>query len=368
MSKLQAELDRLEGKMETQMDTKFQEFRNGVQALLEQYLGQPKPGPTMVGIEDKGNGVLGAPPGFPPKEKRGGSNLADGTSIHLGATSHVVRKSEKISRRLECPSFDGSDFRGWLTKLEQYFEAEGTPEEEKVRVVMLHLEGRALDWHHFYSRRNGGLHMLAWPAYLESLQNRFGFGQFGNPMKALVNLKQLGTVEQFQDSFVELLNQLHLPESYALSIFLSNLKSEIGHYLDLFEPSTLVEAFQLARKIEILLLGTAKKSSFSLQNSSRPFSMVAGYSSIPTRANSVQQSGSNTSVCKPTSRSISPALMAERKQKGLCFWCGAKYQPGHKCVKSQLYPLLMEPFSDNETEEFQECSDRLEEYSGGGTT
>ena len=25
--------------------------------------------------------------------------------------------------RLECPSFDGSDFSGWLMKAEQYFEA-----------------------------------------------------------------------------------------------------------------------------------------------------------------------------------------------------------------------------------------------------
>ncbi|KAH1129608.1 hypothetical protein J1N35_000986 [Gossypium stocksii] len=67
--------------------------------------------------------------------------------------------------------------------------------------------------------------------------------QFGNLMKELVNLKQQGTVEHYQDMFVGLLNQLHLPEPYVLSIFLSNLKANIGHYLDLFEPSTLVEAF-----------------------------------------------------------------------------------------------------------------------------
>lgn len=63
-------------------------------------------------------------------------------------------------------------------------------------------------------------------------------------MKDLVNLKQQGTVEQYQDSFVSLLNQLHLPKPYAIS----NLNTEIDHYLELFEPSTLMEAFQLARK------------------------------------------------------------------------------------------------------------------------
>lgn len=58
VSKLQAELGRLEVKMETQMDTKFQEFRNEIrtdlQALLEQYLGQLKLGPTVSVNEKKG--------------------------------------------------------------------------------------------------------------------------------------------------------------------------------------------------------------------------------------------------------------------------------------------------------------------------
>lgn len=53
--------------------------------------------------------------------------------------------------------------------------------------------------------------------------------------------------------------------------------------------------------------------------------------------------------------------MAERKQKGLCFWCGAKYQAGHKCVRFQLYQVLLDPLSNSEAEEFQECSDKLDE-------
>ncbi|TYJ23762.1 hypothetical protein E1A91_A08G214900v1 [Gossypium mustelinum] len=59
-------------------------------------------------------------------------------------------------------------------------------------MVMLNLEGRALKWHQLYSQCNGGLQMLSWPAYMKSLQDHFGFGQFGNPMKELVNLKQQG--------------------------------------------------------------------------------------------------------------------------------------------------------------------------------
>lgn len=119
--------------------------------------------------------------------------------------------------------------------------------------MLLNSEGRALEWHHFYSQMNGGLTMLTWPTYIKRLQDRFGCGPFGDPMREMVNLKQQGTVEQFQDLFVGLLNQLHLPESYALSIFIGNLKAEIRHYLDLFTPATLTETFQLARKIKVLV-------------------------------------------------------------------------------------------------------------------
>ncbi|KAG4188940.1 hypothetical protein ERO13_A08G195550v2 [Gossypium hirsutum] len=115
----------------------------------------------------------------------------EASSAHQRNQSHMGGASAKTSR-LECPRFDGSNFRGWWTKLEQYLEAEGTPESNKIRMVMLNLEGRALKWHQLYSQCNGGLQMLSWPAYMKSLQDHFGFGQFGNPMKELVNLKQQG--------------------------------------------------------------------------------------------------------------------------------------------------------------------------------
>ncbi|KAK5802420.1 hypothetical protein PVK06_030011 [Gossypium arboreum] len=203
-------------------------------------------------------------------------NLVDMGSVNLRNHSPVTGVSDKASR-LECPKFDGSDFRGWWTKLEQYFEAEAIPEASK---------------------------------------DRFGFGQFDNPMKELVNLKQQGTVEQFQDMFVDLLNHLHLLESYALSIFLSNLKPEISHYLDLFERSTLMEAFQLVRKIELFLFGLTRKSSTPLHNSPRTLlspSAMSGYSPSSTRMGPVSQSLSNALVSKSGTRPIPLAVLVEHK-------------------------------------------------------
>ncbi|KAK5771740.1 hypothetical protein PVK06_047982 [Gossypium arboreum] len=63
-------------------------------------------------------------------------------------------------------------------QLEYYFVAEEVLVNARVRVVMLHLEGRALDWHHFYAQRQAGFHMLEWESYAQSLKNRFGSQTF----------------------------------------------------------------------------------------------------------------------------------------------------------------------------------------------
>lgn len=51
--------------------------------------------------------------------------------------------------------------------------------------------------------------------------------------------------------------------------------------------------------------------------------------------------------------------MNERKHKGLCFWCGAKYHVGHKCVKGHLYQVLLDAQYDGEADECQECTEEL---------
>lgn len=99
----------------------------------------------------------------------------------------------------------------------------------RVQTVMLHLVGRALDWPHFYTQRQRGFHMLVWETYGQSFWERFALSYFQDPMSNLVSLKQQGSMDQYHDTFISLLNQLQLPESYALSILPAT--SEIGKHL-----------------------------------------------------------------------------------------------------------------------------------------
>lgn len=64
--------------------------------------------------------------------------------------------------------------------------------------------------------------------YANGLRENFGSVSFLDPMNELVTLNQQGPVNQFHNRFVSLLNQLSLPETYALSIFTSNLKHEVS--------------------------------------------------------------------------------------------------------------------------------------------
>ena len=62
------------------------------------------------------------------------------------ASGEMVRLNTKRSK-LDCLKLEGYDFLGWKLKVEQYFEAVKLAEEDKVLTAMIHLEGRALQWH-----------------------------------------------------------------------------------------------------------------------------------------------------------------------------------------------------------------------------
>ncbi|OMO90005.1 hypothetical protein COLO4_19459 [Corchorus olitorius] len=46
--------------------------------------------------------------------------------------------------KLQCPRFNGEDILGWKIKIDQFFEADETEERNKVRIAMMHFDGRAL--------------------------------------------------------------------------------------------------------------------------------------------------------------------------------------------------------------------------------
>ena len=291
---------------------------------------------------------------------------------------------------IDCPKFDGSDFSGWIMKLEQFFETEKVPEDNKIRRVMMQLEGRALQWHQYYVKANGDLVSIPWVAYLADLRKRFSDSEFSDPMADLVSLKQTNSVEDYYDQFLLLLTALQLTPDYALSIFTSNLKPELSKMVRLFSPKNITHAFNLAKQLDSLNPSTFKKPYIPYKTPPPAPPNNSTYSQplrppqlpplLPTPTSSPLLSATTTpklsinnpiksmtasSSSKSNSSSSYPTRQErdERRKKGLCMWCGQKYSFNHTCVKSQLYHILVDNSLDKdmETDEFMDCVEHMEE-------
>ncbi|KAG8503309.1 hypothetical protein CXB51_001275 [Gossypium anomalum] len=252
-----------------------------------EYLGRLSALSSVRQPPDKGKGVLGGPPpSFPPKEPQSGHSLKDPLPSFAGIDRGTF--AQWGNHKLECPKFDDTGFRGWWAKLTQYFEAERVPSTARVKT---------------------------------------------NPMADLVTLKQQ----------ISLLNQVQLPESCAVSIFSSNLKSEIIQYMQLFKPKSSVEGFLLARQVENIL-NHSLKCGFLLPCSSpgRSFASITmhGQSSknqqiatLRVHNMGTMGSGNNSSSAsamgssKGVNKTLSLAEIEERRRKELSFlvrgkiWC-----------------------------------------------
>ena len=69
--------------------------------------------------------------------------------------------------RIDFPRFDGEDVQGWLYRCEQFFELDAMPENRKVKVASIHLNGRALVWLQFYMKGFGVGNWPEWDEYLD---------------------------------------------------------------------------------------------------------------------------------------------------------------------------------------------------------
>ncbi|GJU86719.1 receptor-like serine/threonine-protein kinase NCRK, partial [Tanacetum coccineum] len=83
------------------------------------------------------------------------------------------------------------------------------------------------------------------------MKNRFGPSKYEDPKGALSKLLQLGTVEDYQREFEELMNLvMDIPDSLLISYYIYRLKRHLQRELLVSKPTTLGDVFSLARIIE----------------------------------------------------------------------------------------------------------------------
>lgn len=243
--------------------------------------------------------------------------------------------------------------KSWLYKCSQFFELDGIEDPDRVKLVVIHLEGKTLLWRQTYVKRKG--HVLPGRnKYVEDITIKFG-DLYDDPMADLKVLIQNGTVQDYHDSFDALASRLNLSEEYLLSCYVGGLEEEIQLAVRMFNPKTMQQASCLAkiqeasakaRKAKVTskqpLLPTPTthtKPNFTLNTSTKAI--------IPQRT----QTTTNTNR-----RTLTSAKFNEKRAKGICFWCDAKYEAGHKCrgKKPQLYHIEIEEAYEDEEEQHRE--------------
>ena len=93
----------------------------------------------------------------------------------------------------------------------------------------LHLDGRAAMWWQSYKLKH---EVINWPQFISAVEEQFGLDDHRKVMKALISLKQTGTVAEYQFAFQELVYKAsmlnpHYDEKLFISHFIRGLKSEI---------------------------------------------------------------------------------------------------------------------------------------------
>ena len=236
--------------------------------------------------------------------------------------------------KVEFPKFDGGDPRGWILKAEKYFRYYQTPEESKVDVAAMYLEGDALD---LFAWVNSERTLLYWEELVKILQEQYGPAEFQNPDEYLGAVKQTGTVQEYRLEFAKRAARVkNWPEHCLLGIFLNGLKEELKADVRIHKPRSVYKAVSLALEYETKLgsMKTHKAQSFSAQNTKLPTQNRSPTTHSQQRlppGSSQNTSSSSASVTQP--QNSWDLQRQSRRENGLCFRCGERFYPGHRCKK-----------------------------------
>ncbi|MCI07310.1 pentatricopeptide repeat-containing protein, partial [Trifolium medium] len=276
----------------------------------------------------------------------------------------------------KLPLFDGEDPVAWITRAEIYFDVQQTPDEMRVKLARLSMEGPTIHWFNLLMETED---FLSWEKLKKSLIARYGGRRLENPFEELAMLKQSGSVEEFVEAFELLSSQVgRLPEEQYLGYFMSGLKPQIRRRVRTLNPRNRMQMMRIAKDVEDELKedgdedgGVVSKKgvyervgknewagSFSKNrngsNSTRSNSnwVNPNNKTVSTGSNS-NSSASMTSTGRKNEndarsgswkgvRNIQYSEASERRAKGLCFKCGGKWHPTlHKCPEKSLRVLIL---------------------------
>ena len=138
----QKELERVKAKLDgciSQLRVEMEQLGTDMRRMFEQMMLKMETNNGKHAVESVDEGSRNNLGIESSQLKFGQSGLTEAARAVNGLTYRPCKHSH-----LDYPKFKGEDFSGWFMKLEQFFEAEKLLDGDKIRMVMMHLEGRAL--------------------------------------------------------------------------------------------------------------------------------------------------------------------------------------------------------------------------------
>ncbi|CAM8923904.1 unnamed protein product [Rhodiola kirilowii] len=233
--------------------------------------------------------------------------------------------------RIDIPTFHGDQVVGWTFQMEQYFEHQGIPPEQKLTVAMFHISGEALEW---YQWMHSTHQLTDWKTFIRDLNKRFGPSPYSNAELELSQLRQTGSVKTYVAAFESLSTRTPgFSAANLLNIFMGGLRPEVLQEMILLEPNSLRRAMDMAKVVEQKIISYR---SWGGRTGPPRFPLTQGDNTPPANKGHATQGYNNL----PTKR-LTPAQMAARREQGLCYNCDDQFVPGHRC-KPKFQCLLMQ--------------------------
>jgi len=260
------------------------------------------------------SGLMGSHPRFPPPPPPQSS---------LGVPDDSASRRPWLPK-MEFPRFDGTDARIWIDKCTAYFAMFQIPDGFRVTAATMYLDGRAAHWFQAYKDSYG---VLSWDEFQSAVLAEFDVTSHREKIMELLTLKQIDTVEDYKKSFEQLVYHIRLydktiSEPFLITQFVLGLKEELRAAVEIQLPDTVTKAATLAAIQEGLLL--RQKKPFHKLSSPKSYTLGKSDSTAPPQAGELWKARQ---------------LKEYRKLNGLCFKCGEKFTPGHKC-KQPTSPTL----------------------------
>lgn len=236
---------------------------------------------------------------------------------------------------MDLPRFTKDDVVGWLSRCDSYFDLDKTPEEYRVTMASLVLDKVGYQWYDGFKK--SAQNPITWQTFSEGIRARFS-ANLQRPLEELVQLKQTGSLSDYQEKFEKISCQSNLTEDQKLDCYLGGLKEELAWDVRLFNPRTVLDATRLA-KIKEMSIWSVTKTGFEPGKG-----VTAGVKgqTVPQDQRGILGNPGYRFQSKMT-----PAELDEHRSKSLCFFCHEKFTPGHNCQQRQRTQVFFMELEDN---------------------